>query len=149
MIRFHTGGTIASLKQIEEDIRVAARQALGQASLLALGLARSTATFKDRTGNLRGSIARIDKSPWAIFVQAGGRGVRYAAPVEYGSKAHKITAKNGGVLAFKVGGSMRFAHSVNHPGTKPTRFMQTARDQAEGSLIRFVEVGVNRAVQGR
>jgi len=120
MIRFHTGGTIASLKQIEEDIRVAARQALGQASLLALGLARSTATFKDRTGNLRGSIARIDKSPWAIFVQAGGRGVRYAPFVEFGTS--RMSAR---------------------------KFMQSARDRAEGSLIRFVEVGVNRAVQGR
>ena len=41
----------------------------------------------------------------------------YAADVEFGTKPHKIEAKNGGVLAFKKDGKMIFAKSVKHPGT--------------------------------
>lgn len=42
----------------------------------------------------------------------------YAHIVAKGQRPHVITARPGGVLAFRSGGQLRFAASVNHPGAQ-------------------------------
>lgn len=43
----------------------------------------------------------------------------YAHIVAHGQRPHVITARReGGVLAFRSGGQLRFARSVNHPGAQ-------------------------------
>lgn len=134
------------LERVLSAVEAAARQALGQAAAYAHELARRTAKFKDKTGKLRTSIVRGARGPWSLFVKAGGQGVRYAGFVEDGTQAHIITAKRARALRFVQAGTVRFAKSVHHPGTKPTYFMRNARDQAEMQLARFTEAGVSSAV---
>lgn len=51
----------------------------------------------------------------------------YAVILERGSRAHVIRPRRfGGVLVFQSGGSTVFAQSVNHPGTKGQRVLETA-----------------------
>lgn len=51
---------------------------------------------------------------------------RYAHIVAKGQRPHVITARPGGVLAFRSGGQLRFARSVNHPGAQPRTWWDDA-----------------------
>lgn len=40
-----------------------------------------------------------------------------------GSRPHTITARNAQMLRFSRSGRVVYAHSVNHPGTKPNKYL--------------------------
>ena len=87
--------------------------------------------FTRRTGKLQ------DTTRFRIVRTAGGRLLRianpqaYAASIDTGSKAHRITAKNGKALRFMSrSGVMIFRRSVWHPGTRPYKFLYNATDSA-------------------
>lgn len=142
-VRFDVAAFLADLKRIESDIAAGARQALGQAAALTAEAARSTTTFKDRTGKLRASITRGQKSTWHHFVKAS---TPYARFVEEGTKPHPIEARRKSALRFVQAGTLRFAKRVQHPGTKPTHFMAKAQELGERELLRMLEEAVKRAV---
>lgn len=74
--------------------------------------------------NARGSVVM------ATIKTTGPHGY-LGAWVEFGTRVHTITAKNGGALAF--GGGLH--KSVVHPGAKPHPFLRPALDgQAEAAL---------------
>jgi hypothetical protein len=60
----------------------------------------------------------------------------HARTLEGGSKPHVIRARSAKALRFIGKGGLVFRKSVNHPGTKPYRFLSRARDQASGSFHR-------------
>lgn len=67
--------------------------------------------------------------------------VFYARFVEYGTRPHKITAKDGGALAFGAG----FVEWVNHPGSKGFGFLRNALDtQANAAVVATGEYIKNR-----
>lgn len=144
-VRVIAKGVRRALQLLDDRITSSARQALGQAAAYAAERARTTSTFKDRTGRLRRSIQRGAKSTYSLFVRTGAR---YALFVEDGTRPHVISARRARALRFVVGGTTVFRTSVRHPGTKATHFMRTARDNAEAQLTRFVEVGIRQAVSG-
>jgi HK97 gp10 family phage protein len=98
------------------------------------------------TGTLRDSIAVVkDGSRYHI----GPVGVEYAAHVEYGTRPHVIMARNGGVLAFQVGGESRYAKSVKHPGTKPHPYIRPAREWAIEHLSKEIAVTGASLLKGK
>lgn len=73
------------------------------------------------TGELAASIAAdVEIDSDAITATVGSSGVKYAAIQEYGGKtpAHEILPVKGQALAFVVDGVLRFARSVQHPGSQ-------------------------------
>ena len=74
-----------------------------------------------RSGALRDSIsAEVASDDDEVSASVGSYGdVKYAAIQEYGGKtgAHEILPDKAKVLAFLVGGAMRFARRVEHPGS--------------------------------
>lgn len=139
--------TVKDLDRTKTDLVAATRQVLGQLAAFAASQARATTTFKDRTGNLRGSIRRGQKSTWAVFVKAGGRPAPYGKFIEEGSKPHEIRARRARFLRFEQHGQVVFRKRVFHPGTKPARFMQSARDAAEGVAMNYFENGINAVLR--
>ncbi len=93
-----------------------------------------------RTGRLRRSISsRVEETPIAVYGKAVSSGdVKYGAIHEFGgqTKPHVIEAK-GKALAFMMGGKMRFAKKVNHPGSKmPTRsYMRSSLKDMQVEII--------------
>lgn len=88
------------------------------------------------TGNLRNSITI---QPLRVVGSAISGGVsadaNYAMFVHDGTKPHVIRPKKaGGVLRFTVGGSVVFARSVNHPGTKARPFLMNALESEAPKL---------------
>lgn len=137
---------LKDLARVQADMLASVRQVLGQLAALAVAHAKSTTTFKDRTGSLRNSITRQEKGTWAQFVKAGGKDAPYAQWIEAGSRAHEIKARRAKFLRFEQNGQVVFRKRVFHPGTKPARFMQSARDAAESVATQYLETGINAAI---
>lgn len=68
----------------------------------------------------------------------------YAQHVEFGTRPHKIKAKPGGVLHFKVNGRDVFAKEVNHPGTKAQPFLVPAHEAERPVFIRNLREELRR-----
>lgn len=136
---------IAALKATDERVRVAARQTLGQGAAYAVARAKATTKFKDRTGALRASITRGQKSTFHHFIRAGAP---HAVFVEYGTRPHAIEPRRARVLRFVQAGQVRFAKRVWHPGTKPTHFMDDAATEGARFLDWRMEEHIARALRG-
>ncbi len=94
-----------------------------------------------RSGALQASIvADVSTDPDGVVVSVGSNGdVKYAAIQEYGGKtsAHEILPDKARALAFMIGGTLRFAKSVHHPGsTIPARpYLGSALDEMSGDIV--------------
>jgi len=58
-----------------------------------------------------------------MLVDWKGKKINYASFVLFGTKPHKIEAKNKKSLRFVSGGLLRFVKSVKHPGYKGDNFL--------------------------
>lgn len=144
--RVESEAALKDLGRVQADMLASVRQVLGQLAALAAAHARSTTAFKDKTGALRNSITRGDRSTWAVFVKAGGKDAPYAQFIEAGSRAHEIKARRARFLRFEQAGEVVFRKRVFHPGTRPARFMQSARDAAESLVPQYIEAGLSSAI---
>jgi len=117
---------VAGLAMLHMRIQLASRLALQDAMNVAVASAKGADLFKDRTGLTRRSIQSTSTGHLTGVVRAGGA----AHFLEYGTRPHLIVARNGVALRFMVNGAVIFRRSVNHPGTSPRPFMQTARARA-------------------
>lgn len=94
-----------------------------------------------RSGALAASIvADVTSDGDAIVATVGSEGdIKYAAIQEYGGKtaAHEIVAVKGQALAFMVGGVLRFARKVDHPGSLiPERsYLRSTLDEMSGDIV--------------
>lgn len=68
----------------------------------------------------------------------------HAAPIDKGSKAHTITAKNGPYLHFRGSRGWARKKSVNHPGNKPYRFLRRATESAAQQFGRRMRLVMRR-----
>lgn len=141
-IHFDATAFVAWLREAGRQAEANARQTLGQGVALALAHAKATQSFHDRTGELRRSITRGQKSTWIHFLKASAP---HAAYVEYGTKPHRIEAKNRRALRFVQHGEIRFRRGVNHPGTKPRHFMDDAATVGARFLDWRMEDAIARA----
>ena len=105
--------------------------------------------YGGRAGALRDSLrisvkvkgGKVTASVKAGGIVKGGADVYYARFVEYGTRAHKIDAANGGFLGF----ANRFYKSVQHPGAKPRPFLRPAMDaRATDAVVAAAEYIKNR-----
>jgi hypothetical protein len=80
-----------------------------------------------KTGNLESRIVkRVGSLGGVPVVFVGAVGVKYALWHHEGTQPHVIVPRNKKVLRFEVGGAVVFAKRVNHPGTRPNRFLLNA-----------------------
>jgi len=94
-----------------------------------------------QSGALQASIAAsISIAADGVSVSVGSEGdVKYAAIQEFGGKtaAHEILPEKARTLAFLMGGSLRFARSVHHPGSLiPARpYLRSAIDEMADDIV--------------
>ena len=97
------------------------------------------ASLKIKTSSKRGVVS--------ARLVAGSKTAYYAHMVEFGTAAHKITAKNGGMLNF--GG--RLVKSVDHPGARKRPFMRPAIDHKQGDAVEamraYIEARTPREIE--
>jgi hypothetical protein len=109
----------------------------------ALQYVQQHSEFHRRSGKLQ------DKTAYRVVKTSGGKILRisnplpYAAAIDTGSKAHRITARNASVLRFvSRSGVLMFRRSVWHPGTRPYKFLYNATDSAYRVLGQDLERGM-------
>lgn len=79
------------------------------------------------------------------YLRARGKHAYVAKWVEFGTKAHRISAKDKGWLSF--GGL--FAKSVQHPGARPKPFMRPALDAMAGRAVLAVAEYCRRVLDSK
>jgi hypothetical protein len=144
----HASKTIAGLRALSTRLIHAAEMTLVGAVEAAEMSAKTTTLFKDQSGKTRGSIKATVRASgaWDMRGRVVARGA--AKFLENGTRAHTITARNGGMLRFYVNGNAVFRRSVHHPGQRATHFMQTARHMGELAAEFGAEIYVNEAIAG-
>ena len=112
----------------DEAVKVAADNTPGKDLPKAWSKSESGARSRDAAGRyakgggpFRISIKNVDERMHRPIALKSGGQTTLARIVEYGSRAHRIEAKPGGVLVFNIGGRTVYAKSVDHPGTKARR----------------------------
>ena len=97
----------------------------------ALAYVQRYSDFKRRTGNLQGNTGyRVVRTRAGSVIRIANP-THYAEMIEYGTKPHRITARNGKALRFRSrSGGLIFRRSVWHPGTRPYKFLWNATDSA-------------------
>jgi phage gpG-like protein len=104
-----------------------------------------------RSGALRDSIVGdVALGADSVSASVGSTGdVKYAAIQEYGGKtaAHEILPDKARALAFFVGGALRFARRVEHPGsTIPERsYLRSSLDEMSPEIVASLGQSVDDA----
>lgn len=129
--------------KLERNLAMAVRMAGEEAARIAKGTTR----FRDHTASLRSSIEPV--GPTGAFLTGDleivlSAGAAHASYVEEGTPPHQIRPKHRKALRWAVEGGFLFARVVNHPGTRPTRFLE---DAAEQVLPRLHSVLVPQAIE--
>jgi len=119
--------------------------------------AKTNHEYTDRSGTLTNSIG-VD-GPHGTFANGDLRailsaGASYAVFVEKGTRPHTIRAKYRKSLRWPTATGFAFAREVQHPGTRPYRFLENALGKVEPELAfelvpdaieaAFVEAGFER-----
>lgn len=76
-----------------------------------------------QSGELRDSIhMRQTRDPFGQRMEIGSK-LNYALMHHEGTKPHVITPNDANILRFSAGGRVVYTHKVNHPGTRPNKFL--------------------------
>ncbi len=139
---------------VPKNLDEAMRNAIQVAGNEAAHEAQQHHLYKDRSGALtksthagRPQYSLSAGTPLYIDVIADAP---HALFIERGTKRHAIKAKNGRALKIPMGGGFLFRKSVQHPGTKPYRFLQNAVDKTIPLLTKqlipaAIEIAFDRA----
>lgn len=76
-----------------------------------------------RTGRLRRSIKMKQGRTSRYQYMEVGSNVKYAYMHHEGTSPHQIRARAGRIMRFNVGGRVVYARKVNHPGTRPRKYL--------------------------
>lgn len=134
---------LRNLTTIDRRVQDTARLGISDVAKIAYRAAKETTLFKDRTGELRGTLDIVDTGAYAKRVIARAKHGRY---IESGTKAHVILPKNAPMLRFVIGGRVVFARRVNHPGTAKRPFMENAAQAGSQAMSVVMREGAERAV---
>jgi hypothetical protein len=76
-----------------------------------------------RTGNLRRSLHMRQGLRGRVQYVAVGSNLRYAEAHHEGTRPHRIAPRDGRIMRFNVGGTVVYARRIDHPGTKPRKYL--------------------------
>lgn len=76
-----------------------------------------------RSGNLRRSIHMRQGLQGRVQYVAVGSNLNYAEAHHEGTRAHRIDPRGGRIMRFNVGGTVVYARRIDHPGTKPRKYL--------------------------
>ncbi len=83
-----------------------------------------------RTGRLRRSLHMKQGRRSRYQYITVGSNMNYAYMHHEGTSRHQIRAREGRIMRFNVGGRVVYARKVNHPGTKPRKYLTVPMTRA-------------------
>lgn len=149
-------GLIQAQKQLRNStayIREPMEFALDDAARVILSEVEATAP-KDKTGNFRRSLRKALGRAKATFLHAYVFALSRIAPhahlLEYGTKPHKIRAKDGKAMFIwnsSLGRELGFVTEVDHPGARPQKIFRNAVARKRREVRKILTSGLNRAIE--
>lgn len=137
---------VADAARFDASLIAGLRAAVAHVTVQVAFKARSEHRWKDRTGTTRASITRA-----IVNTRRGATGIvkagENAARLNFGTRAHRIEARNVRFLKFEQNGQTVFRRSVWHPGTRPDPFLDSAAAFAKNELERAVNAVVVEALK--
>jgi len=135
---------LRNLATIERRVLDSARLGMAQVAKVAYRNAKETTLFKDRTGELRGTMDIVDRGAYSkrLIFRA-----KHAKFVNDGTKKHVILPKNAPFLRFVIGGRVIFAKKVNHPGTAKRPVLENAAAAGSQAMSVILHEGAENAVK--
>lgn len=76
-----------------------------------------------RSGNLRRSLHMRQGLRGRVQYVSVGSNLRYAEAHHEGTRPHRIDPRGGRIMRFNVGGTVVYARRIDHPGTKPRKYL--------------------------
>ena len=143
LIRIDGSEVLRDLTKLERRVLDVARIQIYEVARVAFRAARDTTLFRDRTGELRGTLDIVDKGAYWKRVIAPATHAKF---IEGGTKAHEIRPRRAKLLRFYVGGRVVYARKVNHPGTAKRPFMESAARAGSQAMRVLFDEGVERAI---
>lgn len=143
MISIDASDCLRNLKSIERRILDVPRMHLPTVVRVALRSIQDSTLFRDRTGELRGTLTIIDTGAFSKRLVAPANHAKW---VNDGTQPHVILPVNGQFLRFVVNGRVIYAKKVNHPGTTKRQFMEHAGEAGGQAMKILFEEGAERAV---
>lgn len=140
-IRVETAAFRESLARLAQRLSFAVDASVMAGIAAAEASGKSTARFKDRTGQTRASIKGEYLGAGRGFVRFGGA----SRLLESGTRAHKIYGRP--ILRFVINGEVFFRRMVNHPGTAPRPFVSDARTAGEKAFFEAAETNIGAAIR--
>lgn len=143
-MRWWAGAELSDFKRARTKFHTAlddvARDAVTFTTERGRDTAKRVGKFKDRTGELRGSIrnsttVRMGEEHFGYLVAP----TIYASWVEGGTNRHWVGPVVGTAMKFEVDGKTRFSSGHYHPGSNPYPFMGPAYIAMEAALIAYLE----------
>jgi hypothetical protein len=105
---------------------------------------RTSHKFKSRTGALiAGVTTKVIKLRSGVVMRQTNK-AKHAKFVEFGTRPHVIRASRKKALRFSVGGRVRFARTVNHPGSRAFRFGYRAHNASHRVMGQFLRGEMSR-----
>jgi hypothetical protein len=107
--------------------------------------------FVRRTGELQKATTHkvVKTKSGRVYALKMRNPKKYAAAIDKGAKAHRITARRRKALRFQVGGQLVFRKSVMHPGNRPRRFLYRATQSAGGVFHQAMLLQMERIAKAR
>ncbi len=135
---------LRNLATIERRVLDSARLGMAQVVKVAYRSARESTLFKDRTGELRGTMDIVDRGAYSKRLVFRAKHAKY---VNDGTKAHVILPVNAPFLRFVIGGRVIFARKVNHPGTAKRPILENAAAAGSQAMSVIMNEGAEHAVK--
>lgn len=138
----------AAERVVERELETSMHRALGKAAALVAAEARERHDYKDHsvrglTNSIRDGLVTGTMAGRDMHVDVTAH-AKYSKIIEDGSRAHEIRAKKKKALRFTFLHLPVFARRVQHPGTKPYRFLANA---LERSLPEITELSAEATAQ--
>ena len=128
------------LRQHKRDVDASLRDA----ERAALEANNTRQVFQTRTGRTQRA-TKVRRRGKRIIRFTVSNSHPNAIRMEKGTRPHVIRAKPGKSLRFEMNGKIRFFKKVNHPGTRPYRFLSRARNTAGSVFERQMKIRMYRA----
>lgn len=123
----------AAGEALHREVRRGADRAVRVACETGESVAKREAPFRE--GTLRDSIkGRPTGGSANVSTGVIEATAKHAGYMAHGTDPHVIRAKRAKALRWEDGGGVRFAQSVNHPGTKPDDFFERGEQAADSDL---------------
>lgn len=107
---------------------------------------RGAQTLGVVTGRLRGSLRATRSQASSSGVESAiGTNVEYAGAHEFGSRPHRIAARNAKMLRFSGRGGIVFRKFVNHPGTPARAPIGTGISERAENYTRSLSQAIEEA----